>query len=69
MKVRALAAAAVLVLAHSSAHAVFFFFIPGSVVGAVVDGITGSEGEHCIGPLSRVGDPINLGGGSFSIAT
>lgn len=38
----------------------WFVFIPGSVVAAVSDGITGAKGEHCVGPNAKVGDTISL---------
>lgn len=36
----------------------FFVFIPGSVVGKISDGITGAEGEHCVGREAVVGSRI-----------
>ena len=38
-----------------------FVFIPGSVVGAVSDAITGDRGEHCVPRGTRVGQLIDLG--------
>lgn len=38
-----------------------FIFIPGSVVGAVTDTITGDRGEHCVPRGTVVGQRINLG--------
>lgn len=38
-----------------------FIFIPGSVVGAVSDALTGDRGEHCVPRGTKVGDKINLG--------
>lgn len=38
----------------------FVFFIPGSVVGAVSDTLTGSKGEHCVSRAAKVGDTIKL---------
>jgi hypothetical protein len=41
----------------------WFIFIPGSVVGAVSDTVTGSEGSHCVGANAKVGDTVRLPGG------
>lgn len=41
----------------------FFIFIPGSVVAAVSDGITGAEGRHCLAKTAKVGDVILIPGG------
>lgn len=38
-------------------------WIPGSVISAVSDSITGSEGSHCVGANAKVGDTIRLPGG------
>lgn len=38
----------------------WFVFIPGSLIKAVGDGITGAEGEHCVGRSAKVGDRITL---------
>lgn len=38
-----------------------FIFIPGSVVGAVSDSITGDRGEHCVPRGTVVGQRINMG--------
>lgn len=38
-----------------------FVFIPGQVVGAVSDAITGDKGEHCVARGTKVGDSVNLG--------
>lgn len=48
-----------------NAHAVFFFFIPGSVASKVSDAVTGSEGDHCVGEQAKVGDAIRLTSGSL----
>jgi hypothetical protein len=37
----------------------WFVFIPGSLIQAASDGITGAEGNHC----AKVGDRIRLPGG------
>ncbi len=41
----------------------WFVYIPGSVIEAVSDGITGDEGEHCVAANAKVGDIISLPGG------
>lgn len=41
----------------------WFVFIPGSVVGAVTDSITGAEGQNCVGANVKVGDRIRTPGG------
>ena len=56
-----------MVLASSSANAFFFFFLPGSVTGKIADAFTGSEGENCVGPNAKVGDPINLNGTRMTV--
>lgn len=38
----------------------FFVFIPGSLIKAAGDAITGAEGEHCVGRGAQVGDRITL---------
>ena len=35
-------------------------FIPGSVVGAVTDSITGHEGAHCVPASAYVGQRVNM---------
>ena len=35
-------------------------FIPGSVVGAVTDAITGDEGAHCVPAIAYVGQRVNM---------
>lgn len=52
-------------LFSTSAHAWFFFFLPGSVTGAITDAITGSEGENCVGTNAKVGDLIRLANGDM----
>jgi hypothetical protein len=56
-----------LVAAHTTAHAWFFFFVPGEVTSAIADKLTGSEGEHCIGTANAVGDRISVGGAVFIV--
>jgi hypothetical protein len=42
----------------------WFVFIPGSVIAAAGDALTGAKGQHCIGPNTKVGDLIMLPNGS-----
>jgi len=56
-----------LALASNSAQAWFFFFLPGSVTGAISDAITGSEGNNCVGSTVKVGDTIRLTDGSRGV--
>lgn len=46
----------------------FFVFIPGSVIAKVGDVLTGSEGDHCVGTETRVGDQMPMPKG-FANAT
>jgi hypothetical protein len=46
----------------SSAMA-WFFFIPGSLTGAIADAITGEEGFHCVARSVQVGDRIKTSTG------
>ena len=41
----------------------WFFFVPGSVVGAISDAITGDEGFHCVSRAAKVGDRIRTSTG------
>lgn len=43
----------------------WFVFIPGGVISAVSDSITGAEGSHCVGANAKVGDTQRLPGGSI----
>lgn len=54
-----------LTLASTNANAWFFFFIPGSVTGAITDAITGDKGENCVGSNTKVGDTIRMPDGSY----
>lgn len=51
----------------TSANAWFFFFLPGSVTGAISDAVTGSEGSNCVGPNAKVGDNIRFPNGSLMV--
>lgn len=44
----------------------FFVWIPGSLIQKVSDGITGSEGEHCVSRSAQVGDRISLPDGKVA---
>lgn len=44
-----------------------FIFIPGSVVGAVTDAVTGDKGEHCVARGTKVGGLINIGFGRIGV--
>lgn len=43
----------------------WIIFIPGSVVGAVSDAITGSEGDNCVGQSAKVGQIVKFADGGF----
>lgn len=43
----------------------FFVFIPGALIQKVSDGITGAEGEHCIGRNAKVGDLLKSDDGKI----
>ena len=43
----------------------WFIFIPGSAVGAISDGITGSKWEYCVGNSVKVGDQIKNASGTI----
>lgn len=42
----------------------WFVFIPGSLIQAASDGITGAEGSHCVGSSAKVGDRTTLPDGT-----
>jgi len=65
MKFSHIALALALFIGHTNANAFFFFFIPGSVVGKITDGITGSEGENCVSSDAKVGGQIRLSNGEI----
>jgi len=56
-----------LILFSSNANAWFFFILPGSVTSKIGDALTGSEGENCVGPDAKVGDPITFNGVPMTI--
>ncbi len=41
----------------------WFFFIPGSLTGAIEDAITGDEGYHCVARTVQVGDRVRTATG------
>ena len=43
----------------------WFIFLPGSAVGAISDGITGSKGEYCVSSSVKVGDQIKNASGTI----
>lgn len=45
----------------------WFVFIPGSVMSAVTDKVTGSEGDHCVASEAKVGDRININGQMMTV--
>lgn len=45
----------------------WFVFIPGSLIQKASDGITGSEGEHCVGRVAKIGDQIKLPDGGIGV--
>lgn len=40
--------------------ACWFVWIPGGLIQAAADGITGAEGEHCVPRTTKVGDRMAL---------
>lgn len=42
----------------------WFVFIPGGLIQAAADGITGAEGSHCVHERAKVGDYIQLTDGT-----
>lgn len=42
----------------------WFVFIPGSLIDAAADGISGAEGHHCVSAGAAVGDHIRLTDGT-----
>lgn len=54
----------VLAMIATDANAWFFFFIPGSVVRGISDGITGARGNICVRDGLKVGETINSPAGN-----
>ena len=40
----------------------WFVFIPGSMIDAASDAITGSEGASCVGGAAKIGDKVQIPG-------
>ena len=55
-----IATRALLVVATTQLGGCFFVFIPGSLMQKVSDGVTGAQGEHCVGRSAQIGDRIKL---------
>lgn len=51
----------------ASLQGCFFVFIPGSVMAAASDKITGAEGDHCVSDQAKVGDKITINGQHFTV--
>ena len=51
---------AVVVVFSSISLSGCLIFIPGSVVGAVTDAITGDEGAHCVPATAYAGQRVNM---------
>lgn len=47
----------------ASLQGCWFIFVPGSMIGAVSDSLTGSEGQNCVPANARVGDRVRTPGG------
>jgi hypothetical protein len=48
----------------------WFVFIPGSMIQAIGDGITGDKGDNCVGPNAKAGDRVRTpGGGGATIVS
>lgn len=60
---RKLARVGVVCALAMSLQGCWFVFIPGSVIDATGDAITGAEGKHCVAETAKVGDRINLATG------
>lgn len=45
----------------------WFIFIPGSVISAVSDSITGAKGENCVSNQAKVGDRIRMPNGAVGV--
>ena len=50
-------------ITFTSTAMAWFFYIPGSLVGAIADAIKGEEGYHCVARSVQVGDRINTSTG------
>ena len=45
----------------------FFFFVPGQVVGAIGDAITGAKGDMCVKEGANVGDVLKSTAGNTGV--
>lgn len=63
---RRLALAAALALTTQFAGC-WFVFIPGSLMTAAADALTGSEGDHCVGREAKVGDTVTTPTGAKAV--
>ena len=54
---------ALCLVATLSLQGCFFLFIPGSVVSAASDAITGSSGSNCVSTNAKVGDHVRMSDG------
>ncbi len=63
MQFRTALALSLCLLATPLLSGCWFVFIPGSVVGAVSDSMTGAKGDNCVSANVKVGDRIRLPGG------
>lgn len=43
----------------------FFIFIPGSVIDAASDAVTGAQGNNCVTAGAKVGDRVHLLNGTY----
>jgi hypothetical protein len=59
----------VLFLAPLLLQGCFFVWIPGSVVNAVADGLSGAEGAHCVSSTAKVGDQITVNGTTWRVVS
>ncbi len=46
-----------------------FVYIPGSVIDATSDAITGSEGENCVNTAAKVGDLVKTSSGTMTVVS
>ena len=44
-----------------------YIFIPGEVIGAIQDGLTGERGGHCVLNTIKVGDRLDMGDGKVGV--
>jgi hypothetical protein len=56
-----------LALFSLNANALFFFFIPGSVIRKIGDSLNGAEGDNCVSAKAKVGEVITSPTGNTAI--